>query len=271
MIIQQSNFGSNNIIRSGIHEGKYDYGDHVHQYCELVWVLDGEIEMTVEGRCELAKKGDMTVITPFAVHSFHTPEYAKIHIAVISDSFINPSITFEELCAGRTRSVFTMSGALVAFLSEKGYIDGCLHHNQHKNDNNYLHNLRVMIYAVFAEYFNTAPTQRSSGKSRALSKILLYLSAHFAEDLTLETVGAALGYSPKYVSNCIGSLGSISFRTMLNSLRIEAAKNLLIGEPHLTVIDVALRCGFATERSFHRAFRAIVGTTPAKYRKDKLV
>ena len=93
MIIQNTNFGSIQIIRSGVHEGKYCFGDHIHQFSELVWVLDGELEMTVNGKMEIAKKGDFTVISPFAIHSFFTPEYSKIHIAVISDSFIVGRIT----------------------------------------------------------------------------------------------------------------------------------------------------------------------------------
>ena len=123
---------------------------------------------------------------------------------------------------------------------------------------------------IFAEYFNTVPAKATSAKKNALSSILLYLSVHFTEDLTLESVGLALGYSPKYVSNCISSLGRFNFRRLINSLRVEMAKSLLVNHPELTVIDVAMRCGYSTERSFHRAFLEIVGVTPSTYRKAKM-
>lgn len=269
MIIQQTNSDNQNIIRSGVHEGAYTYGEHIHQYSELVWILDGEIEMTVDGRCETARAGDMTVITPFQVHSFHTSKYSKIHIAVISDSFINPFVSFDELCAERESAIFKMSDELVSILHKKEYVNACLNRRGIINDNNYLHNLRSLIYLILTEYFNTVPTIPSSVKRSALSKILVYLSSHYTEDLNLESVGAALGYSPKYVSNCISSLGSFNFRTIINSLRVEAAKSLLVGEPRLTVTDIALRCGFSNERSFHRAFFDIVGITPKQYKQQK--
>lgn len=270
MIIQSSNFGNQRIIRSGVHEGKYRYGDHIHQFCELVWVLEGEIEMTVNGRRELARAGDMTVITPYLVHSFHTESYSKILIAVLSDSFITGSIGYEELLAGRERSTFTMSKELVALLYAKDFVQLCTSQRGVRIDNNYLHNVESLIHLIFAEYFNTVPTVSTAIGGSALSKILLYVSEHFTEELTLKSVGAALGYSPKYVSNCIASLGGWSFRRLVNSLRIDQAKFLLVNQPRLTVVDVALRCGFANEQSFHRAFGTLVGTTPAKYRREKL-
>ncbi len=269
MIIQNTNFGSIQIIRSGVHEGKYCFGDHIHQFSELVWVLDGELEMTVNGKMEIAKKGDFTVISPFAIHSFFTPEYSKIHIAVISDSFIVGKISHDELYTQRERAVFSPSAELCEFLDKKGYVELCLSQLGRRNDNNYLHSISSLIYLIFTEYFNTVPTSsRVSGKN-ALSRILIYMTEHFTENLTLESVGASLGYSPKYVSNCIAGLSGFNFRRLLNSLRVEYAKNLLINQKHLTVMDIAMRCGFSNERSFHRAFSDIVGTTPAGYRRTK--
>ena len=269
MIVQNSNFGSTHVIRSGIHEGKYCYGDHIHQFCEFVLVLDGEIEMTVNGKKEIARAGDITVITPFAVHSFNTPEYSKIHIAVISDSFIVGQISAFELYSERERATFTPSRELSAFLQKKGYVELCLSQLGKRNDNNYLHSISSLIYLIFTEYFNTSPTVGNLSGKNALSSILIYMTQNFTENLTLESVGAALGYSPKYVSNCVSGLSGFNFRRLLNSLRIEYAKNLLINERHLTVMDIAMQSGFSNERSFYRAFLDVVGVTPSVYRRKK--
>ena len=162
MIIQQSNFGTERIIRSGVHEGKYCYGDHIHQFCELVWVLDGEIEMTVHGKTEVAHRGEMTVITPFAVHSFNTKDYSKILIAVISDSFILGHVSRDELYTSRERSTFRLSEELSALLVAKDFIRLCTTQYQHRNDNYYLHTISSLVYMIFVEYFNTSPVVSTS-------------------------------------------------------------------------------------------------------------
>ena len=37
----------------------------------------------------------------------------------------------------------------------------------------------------------------------------------------------------------------------------------------LKVIDIAYECGYSSEKSFHRAFQQVTGTTPGKYKKSK--
>lgn len=56
----------------------------------------------------------------------------------------------------------------------------------------------------------------------------------------------------------------------LKRRQIEIAKTLLL-DPALTTAAVAARAGFATPRSFFRAFRRTTGTTPGTYRREKNV
>ena len=77
MFVQDSNFGSELVLKCGHTDGVHNSGNHIHQFCELEMVLEGEIEITVSGRTYLAKKGDIAIIPPFTVHSFYTPAYVK--------------------------------------------------------------------------------------------------------------------------------------------------------------------------------------------------
>ena len=82
----------------------------------------------------------------------------------------------------------------------------------------------------------------------------------------MNSIGKALGYNPKYLSQCLSVLPEISFPTILNSLRVDYAKSLLL-KSNFKIIDIAYECGFESEQSFHRAFLKIAGMTPGEYRK----
>ena len=47
MFVQQHNFGEQSVVRCGYTNGVHNSGDHIHQFCEMEMVLDGEIEITI--------------------------------------------------------------------------------------------------------------------------------------------------------------------------------------------------------------------------------
>ena len=270
MFIQQHNFGSDLSLRCGHVDGVHNSGDHLHQFFEIVPVFDGEIEITVDGTKYLAGAGDIAIISPFSIHSFYTPRHVKQLICVFNNSLLTDFIPLTELCKKREAAVFHASAPLWEYLINSGFYDNT--HTKREfdpvKDANYIHRLRSVFYLVLAEYFNTVPAIGDSTIDYTLSKILVYISENYDKDISLETVGLALGYSPKYVSACLKAIPSVNFRSLVNSLRIERAKNLLLTTDKDNT-EIAYECGFISQASFHRAFREQVGTTTGKYRANR--
>lgn len=52
----------------------------------------------------------------------------------------------------------------------------------------------------------------------------------------------------------------------LRRMRVDRARALLRADPRRPVAAIAVACGFAGEAQLHRAFRALIGTTPGAYR-----
>jgi AraC-like DNA-binding protein len=59
-----------------------------------------------------------------------------------------------------------------------------------------------------------------------------------------------------------------TFREWINFLRIEEAMHLLTEHPDMTVSEIALRTGFASQSHFGQQFRAITGSSPSNWRKQ---
>lgn len=269
MFIQHRNFGNDARINCGHATDKHDSGNHIHQYFELELVLDGEIEITVSGKKHTARAGDIAIIPPFKVHSFYTPEHVEMRIMTLPTMFLPESVSFDELSADRDKFVFKASDALWAYLTATGF-----HTMRTKRSISlpeelpFLHKFRATLHLILAEFLSVTEARPMAASESTLARIMLYVSAHYTEDITLASIGEALGYNPKYVSACFSMVEGISFRDFINSLRIEKAKGLLRSSES-TVLAIALECGFKNESTFHRVFLDITGTTPAKYKKEK--
>lgn len=107
-------------------------------------------------------------------------------------------------------------------------------------------------------------------KKKALSKAVLtakqYINNHYAQNLSLELIGQAVGLNPSYFSNIFKKETGISFIDYLTDIRIQNAKNMLT-ETDLEVIEISEHTGFNDLKYFTRCFRKITGMTPVAYRK----
>ena len=110
-----------------------------------------------------------------------------------------------------------------------------------------------------------APPPPPTGAGEAALLIKTYVDAHYTEpELSLDQVGAACGYHPKYVSAVFKSAYGIGFSDHLNTLRIGRACAMM--EHGVTGIkSIALLCGYRDPLYFSKLFRARMGMTPRAY------
>lgn len=265
MYIQIQNFGHKSSIKSSYHRGVYECAERIHQYPEIVCVLSGTVEITVDGVRETANAGDLAVITPFRTHSFKTLQSCEIWIGVISLDFVAEFFAGENLYISGKRAVFTPTESLFKYV---------LDHIPDQHETPYIldgdeityRRIKALAYPVFEEYMRIVPLEKKHLKNNALASVLLYMSDHFQENISLISLASALGYTPTYVSHCISVIPNMNFRKLLNSLRLDKAK-LLIRDGNLRMLDIAVECGFSGERSFNRAFAELIGMTPTEYKR----
>lgn len=265
MQIQKTNFGTESKIKCGFYRGKYVFPNHIHQFSEFIYVTSGEVNVTVNGRTYSVKKGDFAIISPFATHDFFTPEYCEIWICVVSNDFLTDIVSSNSLYNGRESAVFTPTHGLTEYIKDR-----LIDNNQEflELDEKIICHFKALLHAIYNDYVTLVPNASSSKISNALMSMLLYIKEHAKEDLTRESVANALGYHPAYLSRCLNSIEGMNFRKMLNSARIEHAKEMLVNTS-FKIIDIACECGFSAERSFHRAFIETTGCTPGAYRKAR--
>lgn len=81
----------------------------------------------------------------------------------------------------------------------------------------------------------------------------------------IEAAADALGLTPRTLQRRLTERGT-SFQAEVNTLRAALAKDMLRGDPALSLAAIAARLGFADTANFHRAFKSWTGMTPAQWR-----
>ncbi|WP_026521532.1 AraC family transcriptional regulator [Butyrivibrio sp. VCB2001] len=98
-----------------------------------------------------------------------------------------------------------------------------------------------------------------------LSNVCAYISEHFTEDLTLESIAAYAGFSKYHFERIFSDYTGATFYQYLQQMRINYAQTLL-SNPELSITDISYQAGFASSTAFTRAFKKSTGYPPSQFR-----
>lgn len=109
-----------------------------------------------------------------------------------------------------------------------------------------------------------------SRRGDALLKDILYeieeCEGFLREDMSLEYLSRAVASNRSYVSACINRYTGLSFRGLVNSYKVNYAKELMSDEENcLDISEVRYLCRFSSESTFVRNFRRFTGCTPSEW------
>lgn len=104
---------------------------------------------------------------------------------------------------------------------------------------------------------------------KRLNELQMIEKIYTDPELNIERVSSNLEISKHQLSEILNSYMNINFQTYINKYRIEEAKQLLISETNLTILQIAYSVGFNSKTSFNNAFKKNTDQTPTEYRKIK--
>jgi AraC-like DNA-binding protein len=96
----------------------------------------------------------------------------------------------------------------------------------------------------------------------------LMVEAMATGSVTLDTVADQLAITPRTLQRRLSELGE-TFKGLLDEVRKGLALTY-IAQPFIDLAELAYLLGFADQTAFQRAFKKWTGTSPGKYKKQKL-
>lgn len=243
--------------------GDTAYRSHWHTYYEIILYLNCKGNCTLNGDTYEIKGNCIYFLTPQDFHKINT-EYNKNSQSIIisfSEKFID-NIALYSLFSG-PRIIYDVPAPLIDKILEM--------YNRFKNKKPYFKEyLKNLLNCVLLDIIScsTGFLVNSEHLSNAIINTISYLHQNPNAKISLKEAANRVGFTSNYFSNLFHSEVGQSFMSYTTGVRISYAKRLL-EETDLSVLEVALECGFGSVSQFHRAFKTFTDTTPKKYRDNK--
>lgn len=130
----------------------------------------------------------------------------------------------------------------------------------------YVNLMFVELVRNLGYYEPREDTRRAVDK---ISKGVRFIDENYFEDITLEQIAGQCGLTPNYFTKLFHECFQVKLWDYITGKRIDRAKRLLRTEEAMTVLDIAVSCGFHNTANFNRAFLKFTGITPSAYKNRR--
>lgn len=251
---------------------------HFHPWWEILYIESGERTFFYANRTLHIMAGTFLCIAPGILHRAVNPEgevcslynvyFADNGLPLSEDNphfsslipvlnKIDPCIALLPEVQTRVTGLFSKMG-LEILSSEEGW--------------------KEMVWAYLSEILITVSRQKAHAglavqpgaeMNAHIAAVIDFLNMHYTESVSLASVAEKFHLSASHLSRSFKEATHFGFVEYVNSLRITKACRLL-ADKKLSVLEVAMQCGFGSLTQFGRCFRSLTGTNPLDYRKSTL-
>ena len=240
---------------------------HYHKHVEFIYITEGSLTVTVDGKTETLSECDAAFIFPYHIHEYRLCGSCERFIAVFEPEFFGelshifteykPKNAFfhsDELCA---------YGEIISEILEKT-------DNIRSNDEEY-----ATLYAVFlsklcllfALLLEASGIEKCKDESESpYFRAIKYCCDNFTDEtLSVRSIAAALHISESRLQHIFSENLNSGVKDYVNTLRIDFSEKLL-ENTKLSITEIALRSGFSSLRTFNRVFMKKNGIAPGRFR-----
>jgi AraC-like DNA-binding protein len=247
------------------------YCYHSHEYYEIFYILDGEIEHEVNGVCEILKAGDIVFLRPHDVHTFkRKPNTLCSHRDIVTSKehyentckFINPNLlNFIKSDIFPPKASFSLSELIIIEQKFSEFINTPITQDLQKNSQATIILIDLLGTLIFSQ--QSLPTQNfPTWFNELLSRFYMvsYMKAG------LDEIIKPLNYDKSYICRTFKKHMRSTMSQYLCQVRLQHA-TFLLKSTDKTIIEIANDVGFYSISYFNSQFRKHFKLTPTAYRK----
>lgn len=247
---------------------------HWHEEIELLYLLNGQLDIKTDGQTYRLRKKHLTVIESCRAHSTCTSSSATMYLCVhISKKYMEKYFPEIELYQIRCIPDLLADAQFPEYL-RLCQLMGELTKLYIRNVPVFLMEAEGIILQILARlirYFAVNADPQIAGRNKLvlerIRSILQFVEDHFREPVTLADASKALGLNKEYFCRFFKKQMGISFMQYVNVVRASHVYQDLI-HTDIPITKLAEKNGFFNQKQFNKVFRERYSCTPTSVRKQ---
>lgn len=250
---------------------------HFHNSYELIYVIDGTAEFTINDVVYNIGPNNMVFISHLEAHELKVKTFPyKRYFILINPDFLHsiikePVLTsifkhrpphFKHTINIHTTDQSAISSLLGSMYNEITY-KAAFWNTQLETG------LQTLMILLYRKYPGSFPSIQMNNISGLIFQIQRYIEEYYSQELNLKDISRMYYTDMYYLSHNFKKITGYTFKEYLILQRISRAKDFLY-YTNDDITTVGMKSGFNNVNHFIRIFKKVSGITPLQYRKMQL-
>jgi len=223
---------------------KFTFPSHFHQKIEIFLLIEGSLDVSLNGMHYSLRSGDIMFFDSYDVHS-----YSKHDLDVKGLAIIIPLSSAKNFLSRKDGKKVIFPCISNAELCNKLYSIAIDYIATNDHDNT-VKNSAIELFLSILEEKLPYGKNNFSDETTLMQNILLYISENFRSDLTLSLIAKKFGYSKEHVSRVFHRYMNVGLPEYINNLRLDYIQNNSQGKK---ITKLLFDAGFNSIQSYYRA------------------
>ena len=245
---------------------EHRYPRHAHHYFVIAFVESGAASYRYRGAQHVAPAGHVFIVNPDEPHTGESAGPSGYLYQTVYPSADYLSRVAEDVGGARLMPFFKdslLKDAHLAALLSRFHKSLAAQAPKAEWESLVLRALAHLVRYHADPRLTALPPAREHPAVRTACE---YIEEHYAEDISLSTLGGLVALSPYYFSRAFERETGLPPHGYLENVRIRKAREFL--DQGESLVSAALSAGYSDQSHFTHRFKRFLGVTPGQYVRD---
>lgn len=240
---------------------------HWHDDVEIIYLLEGQIEIDVDSTAYRLSPGDVVLIMPGCPHEIlvcgthATGILVEFGYSLLGSAYRTfQDSTLAQPCFRRDDIPKALERALSEItqtLRDQRILDEVRHWTIQS---------MILQIAIFLAGIRETQSAPQRGQLCAFYPLLNFVQKHYSEQISVKQAALISGYNENYFCRKFKKTIGTAFHRYLNYYRICMSRYYL-DESAIAIKEIAIIVGFSSSKEYCYAFKRVLGISPSEYQR----